>query len=233
MRGQDRRDAGAREQLADAFGRPTAVGEPRHRLGRRSFGRRIDVRLLAADAPDHLTFLREIDELEIQAERVGERLSRIDIERVQLRRERPSGGGIAALPERDRLDAAAFDQLEQLHAALLGDDLAEQRAEQLHFERERVQARARTHRSRLGKDRGVGLSTHEGEDTAGRRTGPRSVAPQVPIDRLDAPAEQTNLPYPLAGTDHRFGRARIGPFGGSPRSVQPVLKRPGPIRWLG
>ena len=89
-------------------------------------------------APDTLPLFRQVDELEVEAEGGGQRLGLADFERVELGGQRALGRLVARLPEGDGAQPGSLDKVEQVGAALLGDDLAQQGAQQLDLTRERV-----------------------------------------------------------------------------------------------
>ena len=166
MGGQYRRDTQPPQQLLDPIGRPVALAEPVDRRIRGAFvgpGRPLG----SIELTNLVALLAQIDELEIQAECVGQRLGLVDGKRLQLGRECFVGSLVACLAESDRAKAAPFDQLEQLRAALLRDHLAQQRAEELHLPRKRIGRAARTN--------GPGLGMHGGVHRGGvaRGAGPR------------------------------------------------------------
>ena len=82
--------------------------------------------------------LGQVDEPEIERERLDDGLRAAEVERPQLVVETRPFGRVVVAPEGDRPASDALDGLEQLGPGLLGDDLAEQRAEQPDLAGERV-----------------------------------------------------------------------------------------------
>ena len=121
-----------------------------------------------AERADPLPFLGQVHQLEVQAERTRDGGRLIEIERREL------GGqvvtfGVALLraehgsaTQTDRPPADPFDQLEQLGTHLLGDDLAEQRAEQPDLASERIARGGDARAARLGGDRGERAGSRSG-----------------------------------------------------------------------
>ena len=131
-----------------------------------------------------LALLGEVDEPEVQAERADHDLGPLGVERRRARGERRPARRVVAAPEADRRSADALDEVEELAAGLLGDDLAEQRAEQADLERQRVARPAGADSSRAPR----------GRPTFGRRpAGGREVTPPLPT---------------LARSTHRSAAAR-------------------------
>ena len=83
---QDRRDPQPPQQLLDPIGRPVALAEPVDGRVRESLPRagRLPGSLELANL---VALLAQVDELEVQAERVGQRLGLVDRKRVELGRE--------------------------------------------------------------------------------------------------------------------------------------------------
>ena len=148
--GQDRNDLKPRHQLFDSIGRPASLAQPVDRRIRRSL-ERLAARLLSPpELAFDVAFLAQVDELEVEGERDGQRLGLIDLERVEIGREGSTFLLVARLAEGDRAEAATLNEVEQFRPALFGDDLTQQRSEQLDFERERIGRAGRADALRLG-----------------------------------------------------------------------------------
>ena len=173
VRGEDRRDPHPPEQLHDALARPAALRQPVDRRVRASLGGTSSRSPVGPEAPDALPLFRQVDELEVEAEGGGQRLGLADFERVELGGKRALGRLVARLPESDGAQPGPLDEVEQVRAALLGDDLAQQGAEQLDLARERVPSSGG-----IGGISNGGLATgmsdgHEAEDSGLPRRVPR------------------------------------------------------------
>ncbi len=144
------------ERLADV--RP-AKREPHPRaLGRPGGGARPSCR------PTHaIPRLRQVDQLEVEPERAN-----YPLERRRVHREDVEGHPLVrtAPPCRDRVLARGLDELEDVFASLLHDDLAEQRPEQPHLAREHVAGPGGPDAARLGQ-----LGVPAGRASGGARNG--------------------------------------------------------------
>ncbi len=115
----------------------------------------------APERPHPMPLLGQVDELEVEGERAGQGLELVAVERRDVRRD-PLLGSLAgfvvrgerAAADRDEPRAEALDEREQLGARLLGDDLAEQRAEEADLAGERVAGAADARTRGLGGYRG-------------------------------------------------------------------------------
>ncbi len=105
--------------------------------------------LVPPQAAHHVALFGQVDQLEVEAERVRQRLGLSDVQRVELGGKRALGSLVPGLAEGDRAQPGPLDQLQQRRAALLRDHLAEERAEQLDLTRERVAGTGGADRSRL------------------------------------------------------------------------------------
>ena len=118
-------DADARERVARAG--PSERRSQPHGL-RRARGRAG----APGRAPDAVTRLGEVDQLEVQPERADDALERLGIHGQDVERDPLPCLGSA---RGDRAEPRRLDELEDLAARLLHDDLAEQRAEEPHLPR--------------------------------------------------------------------------------------------------
>ena len=141
VRGQDQRRSTARAssssssavvRAARGAARPTASATESSRTPSRAARSR---RRSARTRPARLD---QVDELEVEREGLDDRLGRPEVEAGEVRVETAPLVGVVVLAQRDRPAADALDELEQLRPGLLGDDLAEQRAQQADLGRERV-----------------------------------------------------------------------------------------------
>ncbi len=107
---------------------------------------------------DPLALLGEVDELEVEGERAGDRRRAGHVERRDLRPEPlPLDVGLedhvrVAAAERDRAAPDAFHEREQVRSSLLGDDLAQERSEEPDLVRQRVAGMAQPGALRLRGD---------------------------------------------------------------------------------
>jgi hypothetical protein len=131
----------------------------------------------APNRPDQLALLGEVDEPEVEAERADDDLGPAGVERLQLRDEPGAKPRIVAAAEPDRRPADALDEVEEVAAGLLGDDLAEQRAEEADLRRERIADAAGADRRRLGAD-GLVRRTASGAHRASPFRSRRAPVPQ-------------------------------------------------------
>ena len=149
VRREDRRHDEPAEQGIDArwgIGRHLRGPEASERLGDRPVGGPTRRPMSGApERPHPVPLLGQVDELEVEGERAGEGLELVAVEGRDV-------GGDALLDamagvlvgregtaaDRDEPRAQALDEREQLRTRLLGDDLAEQRAEKADLARERV-----------------------------------------------------------------------------------------------
>ena len=151
--GEDRRDDEPGDQRVELRVRPAQPPQPgdrvRHRIVEDAVARRP---LAPSQRPHPAARLGQVDEAEVERERLDDGLRVAEVERLELVVEARPFGRVVVASEGDRPASDAFDGGEQLRAGLLGDDLAEQRAEQPDLARERV-ARARPSRSRAARRR--------------------------------------------------------------------------------
>ena len=149
VRGQNRRNPHPAQQFGGATARPAALEQPPDCLRRRPLVSAPGGPLVEPQPAHRVSLLGQVDELEVQAERLCQRLGLGDIQRVELGGERVLGGFVPDLAEGDRAQPAPLDQIQQRRAALFGDDLTEKRTEQLDLARERVAGALRANRPRL------------------------------------------------------------------------------------
>jgi len=86
-------------------------------------------------SPDAVARLGEVDELEVQPERPDDAFERLGVHRQDVERDPLP---CPALARGDRALSRRLDELEDLDARLLHDDLAEQRAEEPHLPAQHV-----------------------------------------------------------------------------------------------
>ncbi len=101
-----------------------------------------------------LPFLGEVHELEVQGEGANDGLGPVEVQGGELVGELLALERIIRTAERDHPLAHPLDELEQLGAGLLGDDLAQQRPEQADLGSERVAGAGRTDARWLGANCG-------------------------------------------------------------------------------
>ena len=121
-----------------------------------------------------LALLGEVDEPEVEAERPDDDLGPVGIERGELLDESGPKRRIVPAPEPDGRSPDALDEIEQRPPGLLGDHLAEERAEEPDLERERIAgaAGADGRGARRGRPRsGRGRLGRSGRDGSGGRRG--------------------------------------------------------------
>ena len=133
------RDPEAPSELAGVVAVGPAPAERRDR--RRRSGPRGVAPLARAGRPDLVALLGEVDEAEVEAEGADDDLGAVQVEAGQRRGEARAAARVVLAPEPDRRPPDPLDEIEQVDAGLLRDDLAEQRAEQPDLERERSRAR--------------------------------------------------------------------------------------------
>ena len=169
VRGEHRVDMDGRDERPDAIGTVDRQ-QPGDRVGDGIVDRPAagGTGSGAQDA-DPLPLLGEVDELEVERERLGDGRGLVEVQRGDLvgepraLRVRRRDDRRIATAQGDRAPPDALDELEQLRAGLFGDHLAEQRAEQADLARERVAGTAEAGARRLGRD--------GGEPRARRRSG--------------------------------------------------------------
>ena len=131
MGGQHERDRQAAQQLVEPVLVGTTTPQPDDGLGHGVIEHAVTGRPLAApQRPDPATGLGQVDQLEVQREGFDDRLGGPEVEVGEVLVEAAPLLGIVVLAQRDRASADALDELEQLRAGLLGDHLAEQRAQE-------------------------------------------------------------------------------------------------------
>ena len=169
-----------------------------------------------AQRADALALLGEVDELEVQREGLGDRGRAREVEGADLGRE-PRALGLARFgrtdlvaPQRDGQAADALDGREQVRARLLGDDLAEQGAQQPDLARHGIARTTEPGARRLRGNRGEpGL---RGARVAGPRCAGGSRRHDAQ-DRRPAPAFQPPLGY--GSTARAPSRYRVATDDGS------------------
>ena len=166
MRREDRGDREPLQMCAQGRTRRLLAGQ----LGERPGGRAFDARAAsrsrtAAQGPHPMALLGEVGELEVEREGADERVGAIealfwviDCHEVELElvREAQSLVRVLRSTDRDRLPADALDEVEEVGAGLLGDDLAEEGAEELDLPPERVPGARRPDAAGLRADSGIG-----------------------------------------------------------------------------
>ena len=148
-------------QRPDAVGTVdrAAAGRSRRRWSRRS-ARRGPPRARRAQDADPLPLLGQVDQLEVQRERLRNGRRLVEVERADLVGQPcPLGvgrgdDGRVAPTKGDRAPPDSLHELEQLGTGLLGDDLAQQRPEQADLARQRVAGTAEARARRLRRDGG-------------------------------------------------------------------------------
>ena len=155
MRGEDGAEAQGGEARVDP-GR-VAPRDRGHRL-RDALGKqgRGAGALPPAQLSKAMLLLREVDELEVERERIRQALPALGIEMIQPFCQPPGRGLVGALPERHEVPPRLLDEGQQLGPALLRDDLAEKRPKEPHLPRERVARSGAPDASRLAADCRVG-----------------------------------------------------------------------------
>jgi hypothetical protein len=129
--GQHQRDRQAAQQLVEPVLVGTTTPQPDDSLGHGVVEHAVTGGPLAApQRPDPATGLGQVDQLEVQREGFDDRLGGPEVEVGEVLVEAAPLLGIVVLAQRDRASADALDELEQLRAGLLGDHLAEQRAQE-------------------------------------------------------------------------------------------------------
>jgi hypothetical protein len=116
--------------------------------------------LSAAEGPDAAARLGQVDELEVEREGLDDGLGRLEVEGVQLALEPLALGRVVATAQGDGRSPQPLDELEQVVAGLLRDDLAKQRPEQAHLTRQRVMRPGRPDPGRLGPFCGRRATAH-------------------------------------------------------------------------
>ena len=178
MGGQDRRDAQAGQRGVQLGVGPAGGAQRRDRLGDRVVQEPVPCGALSpTKRPNAPARLGQVDELEVERERLDDRLGRLEVEGVQLTLEALALGRVIAAPQRDGRSPEPLDQLEQVLPGLLRDDLAQQRAEQPDLARQRVMRPGRPDARRLGPFRGRGTTAHAAA-SAGRDRNPGRTASQ-------------------------------------------------------
>ena len=107
------------------------------------------------EPPDPLLLLGQVGQLEVQPEGPDEHLGPGQVDGIHLGGQRASIIGAVRATQRDGRQADALDEVEQLLALLLHDDLAQERAQQLDLARQRVARAGGPDAARLGSDGGV------------------------------------------------------------------------------
>ncbi len=108
-----------------------------------------------ARGSDAIALLGEIDEPEVEAEGPDDDLGPFDVKPRERRGKRSPLPGIVLAAEPDRGLPDLLDEVEEVAPGLLGDDLAEERAEQVDLERELIARPGGPDRRRLGTNRNV------------------------------------------------------------------------------
>ena len=130
---------------------PAQPGDSRtERVVRRGLARRCPVG--SPGCPVQLALLGEVHEAEIQAERPRDDFRAPCVQRRELLDEAGAQPWVVATPQADRRPPHALDEVQEVGALLLGDDLAEERAEEAHLGRKRVAGATGPEGDRLGAD---------------------------------------------------------------------------------
>ncbi len=192
MRGQDRRDLEpGDERIQFRLGAPEPA-QPGDRVGDRIRQDPVACRSLAAtERPHPAAGLGQVDQPEIERERTDDRLRGAKVEASELLVETLALDRIVVAAQGDRPLPDPLHEREQLGAGLFVDDLAEQRPEEAHLDRERVASTGRPDPERFGRHgrRGGRRSSclHEthrkGPFRVPSATGPQPCRPQ-PFSRL-------------------------------------------------
>ena len=185
-----------------------------------------------AERPHPMPLLGQVDELEVQGERACQRLELVAIESRDVGGDPllgpPAGllvGRERAPADRDEPRAEPLDEREELGTRLLGDDLAEQRAEQADLAGERVagppDARAGRFRRHGGE---AGAATGA---AAGGRSVPRRRARELERRRRSrrsgrAPTRQHPPTSRAPAAIHGAAAARADRVAGTRSSAGPI-----------
>jgi hypothetical protein len=148
---QDRGVSQRRDRCIDLGLRAAGGPQPGHGFSHRVVEIAVPRRALPTpQGPHAATGLGQVDQLEVEREGQDDRLCAGQVEPVELRLEPGALHGVIGAPQGDGPPADALDQLEDLDASLLGDDLAEQGAEQADLGGERVARPGRADAGRFG-----------------------------------------------------------------------------------
>ena len=109
-----------------------------------------------------MLLLGQVGEVEVQAEGFDERLDLLETELLKDGAEAQLPRLAAGLADVDGELADPLDQVKELVAGLLGDDLAQQRAQQLDLARQLITGAGRADTSWLGFDGGIGAIAARG-----------------------------------------------------------------------
>jgi hypothetical protein len=167
---EDRRDPKVADRREDRLVRRSVPAQPLDRgthgrvgvlggrLGRERGAAPPTRRALPVATPGRayeLALLGEVDEPEEQTEGTDDDLRAVGGQASQLRHERRTERRLVAAAKADRRPADAFDEVQQVATGLLGDHLAQERAQEPDLGRERVADVAGPDRRRLATDRVV------------------------------------------------------------------------------
>ena len=119
--------------------------------------------LLATDRPHVALLLGEVDQEEVDGEGTGEQLESLGVEQVEPGHQLVAECWIATPPQCDRREAHLLDQVEEVTALLLDEDLPEERPEEPDLAAEGVSSGGGADAAGFGADRGV-LLTHGRDD---------------------------------------------------------------------
>ena len=154
VRGQDRGDAQPAEDVVERRVVAPGPAQPRDRLGDRVVQDPVARRTLPAPKrPDAAAGLGEVHELEVQREGRDDRLHGTHVQPVELGLDASPELRVVAAPEVDGRTPESLDEVEDLLAGLLRDDLAEERAEEPDLERQGVARAGRSDARRLRASR--------------------------------------------------------------------------------
>ena len=130
-----------------------------------------------AEPPHAVLLLGQVGEVEVQGESAGQVLHLLRGELLEHGAQLAAVGRAAGAPQVDGQATDTLDDPEQVLARLLGDDLAEQRAEQLDLARERVAGPGCADAQRLGAHGGVGADGRGDPGVRGGDPGVRGGGP--------------------------------------------------------
>ena len=151
VRGEDRRDRQPLDRTVELVVGSTQPPQPADGVGERPV-QHPGARGTCAPGQraDPLPLLGEVHQLEVEREGANDGLGPVEVQGGELVGELLALERIVRPAERDHPLANTLDELEQLGAGLLRDDLAQQRPEQADLRGERVAGAGRTDARRLG-----------------------------------------------------------------------------------
>ena len=214
--GEDRRDRQGRELGVEVLVRPPERPQPPDRLGHRVVQDAVVGGSLApSQGSDATARLGQVDQLEVERERADDGFRGAEIQSGEVLVEAATLGRIAFGAQPDRSLADPFHEIEQVRTGLLGDDLAEERAQQTDLGRERVAGAGRPDATGFRPDRDRHAARRRGpvaKVAAGTGSGPSHHAtatfrgPTLPyacIVMVVTPPSPASRPRPDPGRDDR------------------------------